>query len=103
MTFGQILPYLNQGYAVRRNSYMGSLIIFKQIPASIDNVIPMKSIPDRVKALLLKYRVGVDYEDQYIIYDFVTGIATYCVFDGEEINALEWDGVPLDYNPYEGM
>lgn len=103
MTFAQILPYLNHGYAVRRNSYAESLIIFKQIPASIDDVTNLKSMPEQVKQLLLKYRVGIDYEDQYIIYDFITGVATYCTFDGEDINASDWAVVHSGYDPYEGM
>lgn len=100
MTFSEILPFLNKGFAVRRSEYDPTLIIFKQIPASIDDVTPMKSIPQPVKELLLKYKVGIDYEDQYIIYDFLTGIATYCVFDGEDINATDWEVLDSNYNPY---
>lgn len=99
MTFSEILPFLDKGFAVRRAEYDKTLIIFKQIPASIDDVTPMKSIPQPVKDILLKYGVGIDYEDQYIIYDFYTGIATYCVFDGEDINAKDWEIVDSDYNP----
>lgn len=100
MTFSEILSFLNEGFAVRRTEYDKTLIIFKQIPASIDDVAPMKSIPQQVKNLLLKYNVGIDYEDQYIIYDFTTGVATYCVFDGEDINALDWEVINEDYNPF---
>lgn len=100
MTFSEILPFLNKGFAVRRSEYDPTLIIFKQIPASIDDVTPMKSIPQPVKELLLKYKVGIDYEDQYIIYDFLAGIATYCVFDGEDINATDWEVLDSNYNPY---
>ena len=101
MTFAEILPFLNEGFAVRRSDYMESLIIFKQVPASIDDVTNLKSIPKQVKKLLTKYKVGIDYESQYIIYDFITGIGTYCVFDGEDINALDWEVVTEEYNPYE--
>jgi hypothetical protein len=100
MTFSEILPFLNEGFAVRRNVYCSELIIFKQIPASIDDVTYMKSIPTRVKNLMIELGVGIDYENQYIIYDFVTGVATYCVFDGDDINALDWEVVHEDYNPY---
>lgn len=100
MTFAEILPFLNEGRPVRRVGYNPSLIIFKQVPAHIDNVASMWSLPIYVKELLLKHEVGIDYEDQYIIYDFDTGIATYNVFDGEDINALDWEVVPADYNPY---
>lgn len=101
MTFSEILPFLNEGFAVRRAMYCESLIIFKQIPASIDDVTCMKSIPNQVKSLLLKFGVGIDYQNQYIIYDFITGEATYCVFDGDDINALDWEVVKDNYNPYE--
>ena len=101
MTFSEILPFLNEGFAVRRNGYCPELIIFKQIPASIDDVTHMKSIPNQVKSLLLKFGVGIDYQNQYIIYDFITGEATYCVFDGDDINALDWEVVKDNYNPYE--
>lgn len=100
MTFSEILPFLNEGFAVRRDAYCAELIIFKQIPASIDDVTHMKSIPTRVKDLMIELGVGIDYENQYIIYDFVTGVATYCVFDGDDINALDWEVVHEDYNPY---
>ena len=100
MTFSEILPFLNEGFAVRRAMYCNSLIIFKQIPASIDDVTHMKSIPDQVKSLFIKFGVGIDYENQYIIYDFDTGEATYCVFDGDDINALDWEVVKDSYNPY---
>lgn len=100
MTFAEILPFLNEGFAVRRSEYRESLIIFKQVPASIDNVTHLKSVPKQVKEIFLKFGVGIDYESQYIIYDFDTSIATYCVFDGEDINALDWELVKEDYNPY---
>ena len=35
------------------------------------------------------------------IYDFETGVGTYCTFDGEDINAQDWEVVYPDYNPYE--
>ena len=69
MTFTEILLFLDKGYAVRRKEYANELIIFKQIPAYIDNVSFVKSIPEKVKNLLLKYKVGIDYQNQYIIYD----------------------------------
>lgn len=101
MTFGEILNYLNEGYPVRRMEYDPALIIFKQVPASIDDVSPIKSIPEQVKTLMTKHGVGIDYENQYLVYDFITGTATYCVFDGDDIAALDWVIVGGDYDPYE--
>ena len=101
MKFAEILPFLDNGFAVRRTEYSKSLIIFKQIPASIDDVSHLKSMPKQVKDLLTKHRVGIDYEHQYIVYDFTIGVGTYCVFDGDDINALDWEVVDSDYNPYD--
>lgn len=102
MTFGEILPYLNKGFVVRREEYDPALIIFKQIPASFDDVTNIKSIPDSVKTLITRYGVGIDYENQFMIYDFLTGTATYCVFDGDDINAEDWEVIdPTSHNPYE--
>jgi hypothetical protein len=101
MTFSEILPFLNQGFPVRRTMYDPVYVIFKQIPASIDDVSHLKSIPQQMKDLMLKFGVGVDYESQYIVYDFETGVGTYCTFDGEDINAQDWEVVYPDYNPYE--
>ena len=102
MTFVEILPYLNKGFVVRREEYDPALIIFKQIPASFDDVSNIKSIPESVKTIMTRYGVGIDYENQFMIYDFLTGIATYCVFDGDDINAEDWEVIdPTSHNPYE--
>jgi hypothetical protein len=61
MTFSEILTFLNNGFAVRRKSYDQALIIFKQIPSSVDNVSSIKSMPKEVKKLLSKFKVGIDY------------------------------------------
>lgn len=100
MTFSEILTFLNNGFAIRRKSYDQALIIFKQIPSSIDNVSSIKSMPKEVKKLLSKFKVGIDYESQYIIYDFITGSATHCIFDGEDLDAMDWEIITDDYKPY---
>lgn len=100
MTFTEILLFLEKGYAVRRKEYVCELIIFKQIPAYIANVSLLKSVPEKVKNLLLKHKATIDYQNQYIIYDFITGVATYICFDGEDLNANDWEVVDETYNPY---
>ena len=69
MTFSEIIPFMNEGFAVRRAEYDPALIIFKQVPASIDDVSNMRSIPKQVKDLLLSFKVGIDYEShiRYVI------------------------------------
>lgn len=101
MTFTEILPFLNEGFAVRRDSYNPEFIIYKQIPAIIDDVTKVKSIPENTKKVLAKFGIGIEYQDQYVIYDFATGVGTYCIFDGDDINAEDWMVVYDDYDPYE--
>ena len=102
MTFAEILVELNNGKVVTRESYNGNFVIFKQIPCDIENVIPMKSLPSDMKILLKMNNLGIKYRDQYIIYDYNTEIATYTVFDGEDINATDWLVInPVEYNFYE--
>lgn len=104
MTFEEILPELREGKVVRRQSYYEGLIIFMQNPAyiQIDLVSNMQSLPDDAKKLLNKFDCPVWYRDQFIIYDFGTNVATYCILDGEDINATDWEVVDIDnYNPYE--
>lgn len=103
MTFIEILPLLNAGCPVRRASFDPAFIIFKQVPASFDDVSNIKSLPPQVKVLLASLGVGIDYENQYLIYDFVTGVATSCCFDGDDVTALDWEVVDVDYNPFIGI
>lgn len=100
MTFAEILPYLQKGFAIRREQYDSSLIIFKQLPATINDVTNIKSLPNFVKQILSKFKVGINYDSQYVIYDFITGDATHCVFDGEDIDATDWIVVSDNYDPF---
>lgn len=104
MKFGEILSKLQEGKVVRRKVFQSNLVIFMQIPAMIsgDGVPAMRSIPDDMKALMCSYGVGITYHDQFIMYDFSDRTCTYYPFDGEDINADDWEVVdPLTYDPYD--
>ena len=100
MTFADILTYLHSGHAVRRAEYDPALIIFEQVPATITNIEKLQSVPNNVKTLLINQEVSIKYCNQFILYDFLTETATYCIFDGDDINAEDWEVVEEDYNPY---
>lgn len=101
MTFAEITSYLNLGFAVRRESYNPSLIIFKSISVSADDASEIAILPSNIKNLLIKYKAGIDYESLYFIYDFKDGVCTPCMFDGEDIDAVDWEVIDDNYNPYE--
>lgn len=49
-----------------------------------------------------EYEAGVTYHDQFIMYDFSDQSCTYYPFDGEDMNADDWELVdPMSYDPYE--
>lgn len=92
MKFEEILPALRRGEVVRRGVFQSSLVVFMQIPAQ--DVLKMKSIPTQMKVLMGEYEAGVTYHDQFIMYD---QSCTYYPFDGEDMNADDWELV----DPYE--
>ena len=48
-----------------------------------------------------EHEAGVTYHDQFIMYDFSDQSCTYYPFDGEDINADDWELVnPISYDPY---
>lgn len=103
MKFEEILPKLREGKVVRRSVFQDNLAIFMQIPARISaQSIPcMKSISEEMKALLLLNGLGISYHDQFIMYDMSDQSCTYYPFDGEDINADDWEVIDvLHYNPY---
>lgn len=104
MKFEKILPMLRAGEVVRRSVFQRNLVIFMQIPASIDfpGIVTMRSIPDAMKVLMLLNCAGVRYHDQFIMYDFSDQSCTYYPFDGEDMNADDWEVVDvLHYKPYD--
>lgn len=104
MKFEEILPMLRAGEVVRRSVFQRNLVIFMQIPASIGfpEIIAMRSIPDAMKALMVLTCAGVTYHDQFVMYDFSDQSCTYYPFDGEDMNADDWEVVNvLRYRPYD--
>lgn len=92
MNFGEILEKLQQGKIVRRSNWREELVVFMQIPASIDSEQTwyMKSLPNDMKILCRQNNLGISYQNQFIIYDMCDKTATYHTFDGEDINGEDW-------------
>jgi hypothetical protein len=104
MTFGEILKELQNGRVVRRADWADWYVLFMQIPADIpcDRTWNMQSLPTDMKVLLKQHNKGIRYENQFIIYDLCDNVATYYVFDGDDINATDWVVIePFTYNHYE--
>ena len=103
MTLGEILKELQNGKVVRRQYWRDELVVFMQIPAFIesDKTWNMQSLPGDMKIFLKQNNSSVQYKDQFIIYDAEDNTATYYVFDGEDINATDWEVIdPFTYSIY---
>lgn len=101
MTFDKILTELQNGKLVRRECWRDGLIIFMQIPANIsaENTWNMKSLPGDMKIFLKQNNLPIYYHDQFIVYDSEDQEATYCIFDGEDITAADWEVIdPFTYS-----
>lgn len=100
MNFAWALAEMSRGKVVRRQIWRNELVAFAQVPAAIEseNTWNMKSLPGDMKVFLKQYKLPIYYKDQYIIYDALSNIATYCIFDGEDINAVDWMSIdPFNY------
>lgn len=103
MNIGEALSYANEGNAIRRNSWNGCFIVFKQIPAIIsrEKITAMLSIPEDVKKLIVEFSDKIEYQNQLILFNFYDGVATYYVSDGEDLLEDDWEVVDINsYNPF---
>lgn len=104
MTFGEILKELQSGKVVRRQTWRKEIVVFMQVPAelSCEQTWKMQSIPGDMKVFLKQQGAGIHYRDQFIAYDLSDRMATYLPFDGECLNATDWEVIdPFTYSVYE--
>lgn len=103
MRFEEVLKELRQGKIARRQSYADYFVIFMQVPADIpyDRIWDMQSLPIDAKILLKLNNKKIRYRDQFIIYDLEKQVATYHVFDGEDLNATDWEVIDPFCYTYE--
>lgn len=103
MNIGEALNYACEGHAIRRNSWSGCFIVFKQIPAIIsrEKIPAMLSIPEDVKKLIVEFSDKIEYQNQLILFNFYDGVATYFTPDGEDLLEDDWEIVDVNsYNPF---
>ena len=104
MDFGEFIKELQKGRVGRRKVWRKELIVFMQIPADIPAEVTwnMKSLPTDMKVFLKQQNLGIRYYDQFISYNLVDATSTYYVFNGEDINATDWEVIdPFNYNRFE--
>lgn len=89
--FGMALEMLSQGYPVERDAWDGKAFVFKQVPAHIGlEIIPkMQSVPDEVKALLLKEETTLKYAYQ-LAYVNISGEVSGWAPSALDLFATDW-------------
>lgn len=101
MTFEEILKELRNGKVVRRQCWRNGIVVFMQIPAEMScaQTWSMHSLPGDMKVFLKQQGAGITYKDQFITYDLMDRVATYMLFDGECLNAIDWEVIdPFKYS-----
>lgn len=93
--FGYAIDLLKRGFALRRKNWNGKgLFVFKQISSHVNEefVSKLQSVPESVKSLILSNNNKfIDYNNQCIIYNTVTGIADSWVPSISDIFAEDWE------------
>src|SRR5574344_1435196 len=90
-----VIDLLKRGFALRRKNWNGKgLFVFKQISSHVNEefVSKLQSVPESVKSLILSNNNKfIDYNNQCIIYNTVTGIADSWVPSISDIFAEDWE------------
>lgn len=96
-SFSEAVKVLKQGGVIRRQGWNGkNVVVFKQVPAHIENdIIPkMQSLPEAAKRLIMdndkKY---IDYTSQCLIYNKATGRADSWAPSISDVFANDWERV----------
>lgn len=94
MSFSQVIPLLENGFAVRRSGWNGKdIVVFKQVPAEIgEETIPkMQSLPNEAKELIMSSSKHIDYTSQCLIFNSKTGRADSWVPSISDVFAKDWE------------
>lgn len=98
MKFNEIIEALEHGKVVRRAGWNGkSIVVFKQVPAKIgSNIIPgMQSLPADAKSVILSTAGHINYTDQCLIYNTITGRADSWVPSSSDMFADDWSIIDI--------
>lgn len=94
LNFGAAISLLKRGYVLRRSGWNGKdIVVFKQVPASINSeIIPkMQSLPDKAKAIILDGTQHIDYTSQCLIYNRKTSRADSWTPSISDTFAEDWE------------
>lgn len=98
--FSDALALLKEGRILTRSSWDKDLVVFRQVPAHInEQVVPkMQSLPEKAKQLILNNSAHISYSAQCLIYNIKTSEANSWSPSVEDIFATDWQVVSPNKN-----
>lgn len=93
MSFGLAIEALNLGLVLRRKGWKDEQkVVIKQVTTHVEpDIVPkMSSLSDEAKRVIGEGKLGVNYLNQCLLYDRVTGIATAWIPCMEDIFECDW-------------
>lgn len=95
MDFSDALALLKEGRILTRSAWDMGVVVFRQVPQSINvQVIPrMTSLPEKAKELILNNTAFINYNSQCLLFNFQTGEANSWAPSVDDIFAHDWQVV----------
>ena len=93
MSFGLAIEALTMGLVLRRKGWKDTQkVVFKQVTTHVEpDIVPkMSSLSDAAKQVIGEGKLGINYLNQCLLYDRVTGIATAWTPCMEDIFECDW-------------
>lgn len=92
MDFKTISEHMAAGAVVTREAFDRNIVVFLQIPASINkDIVPkMTSLSPQTKDFIMEHSQAINYHDQCIKYNKATSAATYFIPTIEDVYANDW-------------
>lgn len=84
---------INNFHVMRRSSWNKGIVVFRQVPASIQsNIIPnMQSVPEEAKSIIMNTANHIDYKNQLLMYDINTGEANSWNPTASDLMSDDWE------------
>lgn len=97
-TDGIITPWkaiemINNFHVMRRSAWDKGLVVFRQVPASIQSdIIPnMQSVPKEAKDIIMNSANRIEYKNQLLMYDMNTGEANSWNPTASDLMTFDWE------------
>lgn len=87
------IEMINNFHVMRRSAWNKGLVVFRQVPASIQSdIIPnMQSVPKEAKGIIMNSANCIEYKNQLLMYDMNTGEANSWNPTASDLMTCDWE------------